>query len=45
MTYNALLTRTDKALPARQLAQSLVQVAVARGARLVVHLLPFLLIN
>lgn len=32
MKHNALLTRTDKALPARQLAQSLVQVAVARGA-------------
>ncbi|GGF69788.1 AraC family transcriptional regulator [Alteromonas lipolytica] len=32
MPHNQLLTRTDKSLPARQLARSLVQVAVARGA-------------
>ncbi|MDC8832349.1 helix-turn-helix domain-containing protein [Alteromonas gilva] len=32
MPHTQLLTRTDKALPARQLANALVQVAVARGA-------------
>ena len=32
MTHYPLLTRSDKSLPARQLANSLVQVAVARGA-------------